>query len=271
VNDRRAPHCTAANDPWLREAVGAYLLSALEPAENDRVAAHLAGCASCRAEYGELAELLPLLASVTEAEAVNGPVMPEPAVLGRVLASTSQQAAPLQGANAESNALTGGYAPQSQSQSQPHRRTSRWSPARISRRSRFALAAASVAVLAGGTVAGTLMSSAGGGLPAGAWSASANTGGYPNHYSIHASVQVAPAAHGSKIQLKMDDVPAGYSCEMVVVGKDGEHETTGSWKANTEGSVDIPGWSSMAPELIRAVQVDLPDGSTLLTLNRPNT
>jgi len=264
VNDRRAPHCTAANDPWLREAVGAYLLGALEPTENDRVAAHLAGCASCRAEYGELAELLPLLASVTEAEAVNGPVMPEPAVLGRVLASTSQQAAP-QGAGAEPNVLTSGYAPQSPSQ--PHRRTSRWSPARISRRSQFALAAASAAVVAGGVAAGTLMSTAGGGLPAGAWTASANTTGY----SIHASVQVTPATHGSKIQLKMDDVPAGYSCEMVIVGKNGKHETTGSWKANTEGSVDIPGWSSMTPDLISAVQVDLPDGTTLLTLNRPST
>ena len=70
MNDRRAPHCTAANDPWLREAVGAYLLGALEPAENDRVAAHLAGCASCRAEYGELAELLPLLASAMGSLAV---------------------------------------------------------------------------------------------------------------------------------------------------------------------------------------------------------
>jgi len=264
VNDSRAPHCTAANDPWLREAVGAYLLGALEPAENDRVAAHLGGCASCRAEYGELAELLPLLASVTEAEAVNGPVMPEPAVLGRVLATTSQQAAPQQGATA----LTDGYTPQSPAQSMPHRRTSRWSPARISRRGRFALVAASAALVAGGAVAGTLMSTAGGGLPAGAWTASASTGA--TGYAIHANVQVAPAAHGSKIQLKMDDVPAGYSCELVIVGKNGKHETAGGWKANAEGSVDIPGWSAMTPDLISSVQVDLPDGSTLLTLNSPN-
>lgn len=260
MNDRRAPHCTAANDPWLREAVGAYLLGALEPAENDRVAAHLAVCASCRAEYGELAELLPLLASVTEAEAVNGPVMPEPAVLGRVLASTVQQAVSRQGADADSNGPIEGYAPQ------PHRRASWWNPARTSRRSRFALVAASAALVAGGAVAGTLMSTGGGGLPAGSWTASATAGGY----GLHATVQVTPATHGSKIQLKMDDVPAGYSCEMVVVDRSGKQQTTGSWKANTEGSFVIPGWSPVAPDMISAVQVELPDGSTLLTLNHPN-
>jgi predicted anti-sigma-YlaC factor YlaD len=258
VNNRRAPHCTAANDPWLREAVGAYLLGALDPAESDRVSAHLAGCASCRAEYGELAELLPLLASVTESEAVNGPVMPEPAVLGRVLASTSQQSV-----DVEPNGQIGVNAPQAR----PYRRRAPWrNPAGISRRSRFALAAAGIVVVAGGTVAGTLMASSGG-LPAGSWTATASATGYP----LHANVQVTPGTHGSKIQLKLDDVPAGYSCEMVVVGKSGKHETTGSWTANTEGSFDIPGWSSMAPNLISSIQVDLPDGSTLLTLNHPST
>jgi Putative zinc-finger len=257
VNDSRAPHCTS-NDPWLREAVGAYLLGALEPAENDRVAAHLAGCASCRAEYGELAELLPLLASVTEAEAVNGPVMPEPAVLGRVLASTSRHVV-----DAESNGHAGGYA----AQSRPHRRVPWWSPARTSRRSRFALVAASAVVVAGGAIAGTVLSSSGSGLPAGSWTASATTAFYP----IHATVEVTPATHGSKIQLKMDDVPAGYSCDMVVVGKSGQRQTSSSWTANTEGSFVIPGWSAMTPDLIKAVEVDLPNGTMLLTLNRPST
>lgn len=257
MNDRRAPHCTAANDPWLREAVGAYLLGALDPAESDRVAAHLAGCASCRAEYGELAELLPLLASVTEPEAVNGPVMPQPAVLGRVLASTSQQTV-----DVESNGHTEAYAPQTR----PRRRAAWRNPARVSRRSRFALAAAAVVVVAGGSVAGTVMSSSGG-LPAGSWTASATGVGY----DLHASVQVTPATHGSKIQLKMDDVPAGYSCKMVVIGKSGKRETTGSWTANTEGSFGIPGWSSMAPNLISSIQVDLPDGSMLLTLDQPSS
>ena len=257
MNDRRAPLCTAANDPWLREAVGAYLLGALDPAESDRVSAHLAGCASCRAEYGELAELLPLLASVTESEAVNGPVMPEPAVLGRVLASTSLHAVDVDPSSNGHHTHARG--------ARPRFRAPRWSGARTSRR--IALVAASAVVVAGGTVAGTMMSSSGTGLPPGSWSASATA----HTYAIHATVQVTPAKRGSKIQLKMDDVPAGYSCDMVVVGKSGQHETTGNWKANTEGSFVIPGWSSMTPDLISSVEVDLPDGSTLLTLNHPQT
>jgi hypothetical protein len=260
VNDSRAPHCTAANDPWLREAVGAYLLGALDPAESDRVATHLAGCASCRAEYGELAELLPLLASVTEAEAVNGPVMPQPAVLGRVLATTSLH-------SSDVDASSNGHRHAHAKGTGPSFRAPRWRVARTSIRTRVALGAAVAVVVAGGTVAGKMMSSSGSNLPAGSWTASATAAAY----AIHATVQVTPATHGSKIQLKMDDVPAGYSCSMVVVGENGEHQTTGTWTANTEGSFAVPGWSAMTPNLIKSVEIDLPNGSTLLTLNHPQT
>jgi anti-sigma factor RsiW len=256
VNDR-APHCTS-RDPWLREAVGAYLLSALEPAENDRVAAHLAGCASCRAEYGELAELLPLLASVSESEAVNGPVRPEPAVLGRVLETTSQQ---LQRAPEQ---------PQPQPQAQPQRRRWSWSrsrPVRTSVRTRWALAGATAVLVAGGTSAAVVMSSSAG-LAAGSWSATAVVASsYDDH--INARVDVSPGRQGSKIELKMNNVPAGYSCDMVVIGTAGQHEKTGSWNANAEGSFSIPGWSSLPPDRISSIQIDLPDGTTLLTLTHP--
>lgn len=267
--NERAPHCVAANDPWLREAVGAYLLGALEPVENDRVAAHLAVCASCRAEYGELAELLPLLASVTEAEAVNGPVKPEAAVLGRVLATTSQ--------------LQDAYTQQLQ---QPGRR--RWwggrsgaastgtngtNGTRARTRTRIAMAAGAAVLVAGGTGVAMMMSSGGADLPAGSWKAVAIAGGtdYVDHSADHiqATVEVSPAKSGSTIHLTMDNVPAGYSCTMVVVGTTGQHEPTGTWKANTEGSFAIPGWSYMTPDSISSIQVDLPDGSTLLTLKHP--
>lgn len=258
----RVPRCTAANDPWLREAVGAYLLGALEPAESDRVAAHLAGCASCRAEYGELAELLPLLSSVTEAEAVNGPVRPEPVVLGRVLESTSRQLVDAHAHTADRP---------------PRPRWRRWLPsfpARTGIRTRIAVVAASAVVVVGGTVAGTMMSNSGPSLPPGSWSASAVAAQYPGESSnehITATIDVTPAKHGSKIQLKMDNVPAGYSCAMVVVGATGNDETTGTWKANTEGSFVIPGWSSRAPDLIASVKVvELPGGDTLLTLTHPH-
>jgi hypothetical protein len=134
-------------------------------------------------------------------------------------------------------------------------------------RTRLALAGAAAVLVAGGTAAGVVMSSAGD-AAAGSWTASAiAAGGYDNH--INATVDVLPVKRGSKIELKMDNVPAGYSCDMVVVGTAGQHETTGSWNANTEGSFSIPGWSSLSPDRISSIQVDLPDGSTLLTLTHP--
>lgn len=264
MNDR-APQCTAASDPWLREAVGAYLLGALEPAESDRVSAHLSRCASCRAEYGELVELLPLLASVTEADAVNGPVRPEPVVLGRVLASTSRQ-------------LVDADARASEPQSRPRRRRILpWNPARTSLRTRIALSAASFVVVAGGILGAVMATSSSTGLPAGSWSTTAVSAptwsvGHPADSRITASIDVMPATHGSKIQLKLDNVPAGYECAMVVVGANGAVQTTGTWKVNTGGSFVIPGWSPRTPDLISAVKViELPEGDTLLTLVHPST
>lgn len=257
----RAPHCTAANDPWLREAVGAYLLGALEPAESDRVAAHLAGCASCRAEYGELTELLPLLASVTESEAVNGPVRAEPVLLGRVLESTSRQLVDAQAASPPPRPRW--------------RRGATWLPARTGVRTRIAMVAAGAVVVVGGILAGTTMSNSDTGLPPGSWSATAVAVHYPGespNEHITATIDVTPAKHGSKIQLKMDNVPAGYSCAMVVVGAGGVAETTGTWKANTEGSFVIPGWSSRTPDQISSVKVvELPGSDTLVTLDHPHS
>ncbi|HEV2346584.1 MAG TPA: zf-HC2 domain-containing protein [Actinocrinis sp.] len=252
--NNRAPHCTAPNDPWLREAMGAYLLGALDPAESDRVAVHLAACSSCRSEYGELSEMLPLLASVSEMEAVNGPVRPEPAVLGRVLESTNRQ---LHDASV---------------QPEPRRRRKLW-PGRSTRslRTRIVLAASAAVLVVGGVGAGMVMSAAQS-LPPGSWTATTitnrATSGYAGH--IDATVDVSPSTHGSSIHLRMDDVPAGYTCTMVVIGTAGQREATGTWKANAGGSFAIPGWTSLAPDMISSIQVDLPNGNTLLTLDHPH-
>lgn len=268
----RVPPCTALDDPWLREAVGAYLLGALEPGENDRVAAHLVTCASCRAEYGELTELLPLLASVTETEAVNGPVRPEPAVLGRVLETASQQvaagrlAAPAALAQPEALAQAGAL---EQAEPAAQHRGRSYRPARTSLRTRIALAAAGL-VAAAGIGTGLLMS--GGAQVAaapGSWSASATVPSYGQDPPITASVEVTPVSWGSKIQLKMDHVPDGYTCTMVVVSTSGTPVVAGNWMASSEQAFTIPGSVSLAPDRISAIQVELPNGTTLLSLNHP--
>ena len=263
----RVPPCTAVRDPWLREAVGAYLLGALEPEENDRVAGHLVTCESCRAEYGELTELLPLLASVTETEAVNGPLRPEPAVLGRVLETASQQAAGGAGGAAHLHGRPRPHALDHPEHASQHRGRS-YRPARTSLRTRIALGAAGLIAAAG---AGTAVLLSGGAQVTAApgWSASATVASTGYDEPITASVDVTPVSWGSKIQLKMDHVPAGYTCTMVVISTSGTPMAAGDWKASSEETFTIPGSVSIAPDRIATIQVDLPDGSTLLSLNHP--
>ena len=57
----------------IREELGGYVLGALEPAERDAVAAHLATCPACAAEHARLAELPALLA---HAEGLEIPAAP---------------------------------------------------------------------------------------------------------------------------------------------------------------------------------------------------
>jgi hypothetical protein len=236
---RRAPRCTSPFDARLREAVGAYLLGALEPAEADEVAAHLSDCESCRAEYGELADMVPLMAMVSEREAVQGPVRPEPAVLGRVLARSRSR-------------VTG---------SGPGRGAR-------PRRARFALAAACVVLAGTGSAVGMRMSTHA--TSTTAWSSSVVVTPY-GHTSadISAMADVTPASWGSKIDLQMDGLPKGYKCSMIVVGTDGSRDSGGTWNVWAGGSITIPTTSSIPPEHIAAIEVDLPDGTVLLTVPHP--
>jgi anti-sigma factor RsiW len=264
----RAPHCTAPRDPGLREAVGAYLLGALDPVESDRVAAHLADCSSCRAEYGELIELLPLLSSVTEGEAVNGPVRPEPAVLGRVLETTSQLGADRQGHGLPGDDFAA-----------PRRHKRARGALRRTPRTRIALGVACVVLAAAGSGIGVMMSSSPSTSPtisvAGSWSANATAQPYrpdgsTTEVMITATVHVYPASWGSTIQLKMASVPKGYTCTMVVVGRNGQHQEAGNWKAKDGVPFTVSGSASFTPSVINSIDVVLPDGTTLLSLKNPH-
>jgi hypothetical protein len=249
--------CTAAQTPALREAVGAYVLGALDSTETDQVTAHLADCHSCREEYLELLELLPLLATVTEAGAVNGPVRPGPDVLGRLLSSWRRDS-------------VGGRRDPAGRGPLSRRPNGRGGPSRRSRRSKYALAAAGAVIFAGICAIGLL-------VPAGrpdtstAWSATAAAG--PSRADpdadATASVRVSATTWGSAISLTIEHVPEGYECTMIVVASDGHREDAGTWKARTDGTFTFPGTAGIDPDQIASIQVELLDGTTLVTLDRP--
>ncbi len=74
-----------------REALGAYVLGALEPDERREVEAHLADCAACRDELARLSALPPLLEHLTAAEAADASLIPSPALAARLTATTLQE------------------------------------------------------------------------------------------------------------------------------------------------------------------------------------
>lgn len=289
MNDRESRRCTAGPGvPPPRETLGGYVLGALDPLETDRTAAHLGECEGCRAEYLDLLDLLPLLAVITEQEAVTGPVRPHPDTLEKVLSARSTAEAelgtpgPPSGPAASphgSPALGGPAASAAGAAAGPTVRGSRRRP-RDSRppssgtqpRRHLATVIGAAIVVCAVVVAGVVALGRGnnGAGQLTAWSASA-AATYTKGSEIAASVRVTSdtANSGSLINLTLTGVPAGYSCKMVMFGTDGTEQTGKPWTAPSAGTFSIPARSTMAPKDIADIEVQLPDGSVLAQLEQP--
>lgn len=285
----------SAQAPWLREAIGGYVLDVLEPAESEAIADHLAECAGCREEYEQLRELLPLLGAVTESEALLGPVRPEPpdvrelrecpehpersrpAARGRP--PTARGGGSGSGGESDGESTSGGYGSKSGGSTHPPdrqdtRRPRPASPTRFTRSRRTRALAVSFALAlflaTGCTIAMQMMrDAAGAGV---AWSASAGpkaADGDSDADDVSASVQVTAAPWGSNIRMLIVDVPKGYKCTMIVDSATGRREATATWLAPSAGTFTIPAASSIAPDQIALIQVRLPDGSTLVAFHHP--
>ena len=68
----------------VRQELGGYVLGALEPDEQEAVAAHLAGCPECAAEHARIAALPALLAHADGLEIPAAPAAIEERVLDRI-------------------------------------------------------------------------------------------------------------------------------------------------------------------------------------------
>ena len=78
----------------VREMAGAFVLGALEPAEERAIRAHLASCADAHEEIAELGGVLPALAEIV-------PMIEPPAALkGRIMAAAAAELAGREGARA---------------------------------------------------------------------------------------------------------------------------------------------------------------------------
>ena len=70
-----------------RQALGSYLVGALDPAERAAVEAHLAGCPSCREELASYAGIPGLMSRLTLDEALGDALLPPASLLPAVLAA----------------------------------------------------------------------------------------------------------------------------------------------------------------------------------------
>lgn len=259
-----------ADHDALRLALGAYVLGALSPAETEQVRAHLAECDECRAEHAELAGLPALLATVTAAE-VEGRSVPvghedrADQLVRRAAQSTvgAPQAPPGTPA-APRTPGTGLLDRMLQQAAARRRRMWRW---------QLAGAAASLALVAGAAVGGTLLATsvgeAGRGTQPGPVTPvpSRVFAGHDPTTGVTASVRVSPSAWGSVLQVSARGAPAGITCRLQAIGPGGTRADAATWRAGEyPAGTTVPGAVPMAPSAIQHFEIIAGNGQKLVTI-----
>ena len=185
----------------IRQALGVYVVGAIDPAERSIVDAHLSHCLDCREELAGLAGL--------------------PALLGRVPYADAERLAlgdeELEEAPAELlDALL--------AQVSARRRARRW------RGIAAAAAAAIIAVGGGGLAGGILMSHRHAPAPvAGQENSSYLVRGSNKATHVTAAVYYSSARSGTKMQVQVSGIPNGTHCKFWVTTAAGQHLLVASW------------------------------------------
>ncbi len=202
--------CTEA-----RPSLGVYVLGAIDPVERGLVDAHLATCRDCRDELAGLAGLPALLARV------------DPGEISRICADDAVRQVTSDQPPEEFLATVHGLA-------EARRRKNRW---------RFLSAAAAVVVLAAGLFGGlkaatpttttrTVVVPFSSGH--GSWESASAT----NQAGMSATVAYSQQLWGNAIQVLVDRIPIGTTCQLWVVHPDGTRTFVASWTtAQDEGKV----------------------------------
>jgi anti-sigma-K factor RskA len=206
----------------IRQALGVYVLGAIDPAERAQVDEHLATCPDCREELASLAGLPAMLRKVPmgEAERLAAPdaepdasEVPSEEMLESLVARTANV-----------------------------RRMHRW---------RGLAAAAAVVVLAfggGAAVANALQPSA----PAPAVVYWHKTHG--GQGGVHLTVMYRPLTSGTRIEANVTGIPPGTVCQLQAVDNHGQAWSLGSWQY-WSGSAWYPGQVGVANANIRSFEL----------------
>jgi hypothetical protein len=224
------------HDPSL---LAAYALGGLDPAEQDAVQAHVAGCPDCQLEVREFTSLRLALDEVPPEAFLDGP----PAGGDLLLQKTLRRA---------------------RAELEPEKR-SRWAPAMITVAAAVALAVA----VGGGVFIGRETAPVAGGpttaVPSNARQAEATDQGT----GATMAVTMVPKKGWVELHADVSGIKAGLNCELRVVPKTGEPVLAGSWRVSELGEAEgtpLDGTALVDPSAVKAVEVVTTEGETMVTV-----
>ncbi|WP_284752888.1 zf-HC2 domain-containing protein [Arthrobacter sp. efr-133-R2A-120] len=204
------------NETGLHQLLGAYLLGGLEPAEARAFEAHLASCADCRLELGELESLPALLDAVPVPDAV-------------ALAAGRPAVEPSAAVPSDARSLMGAF-PETLPQPILVKMTAR---RRKSRRRWAALVGAVAAACLGlGILAGPVLNQPP--KPDASYSLQTDNG-------LQLTVGFVRKAWGTELQLEGRSMPAQGTMYLWVKGRDGTEEMACGWTATSSGHIKVTG------------------------------
>jgi hypothetical protein len=213
----------------IRQALGVYVLGAIDPAERAQVDEHLATCPECREELAGLAGLPAMLRKIPVVEAerlaaaeedpeLTG--MPSPEMLTSLLGRTTNV-----------------------------RRIRRW-------RGLAAAAAVALVAVAGGAAVTKSRVPGGSGharpAPVAAWQQASGTGAA----GAHLTVRYLHKSWGTEMEVNVTGLRPGSVCEFQVTDKAGRKSVVGSWVL-WQGSAWYPASTSLGEEDLSAFQVTI--------------
>jgi hypothetical protein len=216
----------------FRQALGVYVLGAIDPAERALVDAHLSTCPDCREELAGLAGLPALLRRVPVAEAER-------------LAHDEFDQSP-DGEPAGDEMLRSLI-----QRTARHRRERMW---------RGLAAAAAVVLLAGagGAVGWNALhpAASGSGTHVAAPAHWDSASGTDRATLTSIRVRYAPRSWGTAMNVQVRGVPAGTDCQFQVTDSSGHHAIVGGWTATyQDSSFWYPGETSILAANVRSFQI----------------
>jgi anti-sigma-K factor RskA len=212
----------------LREALGAYVLGALDPAERRHLERHLKGCRDCTDELARLSPLPGLLGRVSEREVRAGLLVPSDDLLDGIIGQLAREERLLR------------------------TQVRRW---------RLAAVAAAVVALVTAVVAVAPWRPAPDRVIAAVDPIAADA------TAVTGQAAAIAWEWGTTVELRVEDLPRRDGYVLWAVADDGRRERAGTWGVTQSGRAYVRGASSIARSELRRVEVTDREGRVIMSFD----